>query len=964
MRRARLFAIVLLPLLLLSAPASLRADANAPTLEQMRLLERLPPAQRELLRRALSEGASAAPLTAPAEKAAQDARDVQPAPGAARQPTETTNEQAPTRLRAGDTVLIRFREAATDEGSRASAQEQTEPAPSPEERAARREEEAARERLRTARLPDEPLFELDQFGAVTINNVGRFALAGLSEAEAAARLAAEPAFRGLDVEVQRLALEPELERFGHDLFDSVPRTFAPAEDIPVPADYVMGPGDTVVVQLLGKDNQQYELVVTRDGTLLFPGIGPINVAGMPFTELRREVSRRVERQFIGTQASVTLGRLRSIRVFVLGDVVRPGSYTVSSLSTLTNALFASGGVKPIGSLRNIVLKRRGAVVGSLDLYDLLLHGDTRADRRLSPGDVIFVPPAGPIVGIGGQVRRPALYELKDEATLAELVAMAGGLLPDADRSSVRVERVSEGAGRSVLDVDLVAEERMRVQGGDVVRVYAVPERLERSVRLAGWVERPGVHEWRPGLRLSDLLPSLDWLRPEADVHYVLVTRERAEDRQLELVSADLAQALAHPGGAHDLELAPHDEVRVFGRQEDRAALIGPLLERARRDASPSRPWREVSVGGSVHHPGRYPWWPGMTVTDLIRAGGGLTERAYTLEAELSRFAVVDGTLQAQRHALLQLDPERPLSAEAALELEAHGRYAVIDRELETGRGDPRSRAPPGPAQGSTMPLQPHDRLVVRRVPQWGDEATIEILGEVRFPGRYPIMPGERLSQVLARAGGLTESAYARAAVFLRESVRQREQDYIEQLVAQLERDLALVRNEGPEIGVPKQEAVGEGTALLRQMRAAQATGRMVVDLEAVADARDDYDVVLQAGDKLVIPQRPDDVTVIGEVYYPTSHVYVDGRTRDDYVRKSGGITERGNKSAVYVVHADGSVSPPRRWFESDLAVGPGDTVIVPIKVDRVGNLKLFTDISTILFQLSVTAAALNSAGVF
>src|SRR5690606_7397998 len=371
-----------------------------------------------------------------------------------------------------------------------------------------------------------------QFGAITINNVGRFTLAGLSEAEAAARLAAEPAFRGLEVEVTRLPLEPEIERFGHELFEAVPPTFAPVEDIPVPADYVMGPGDTVVVQLLGKENVQHELAVTRDGTLLFPGIGPINVAGLSFTELRREVNRRVERRFIGTQASVTLGRLRSIRVFVLGDVTRPGSYTVSSLATLTNALFASGGVKPIGSLRDIQLKRRGKVVARLDLYDLLLRGDTRGDARLAPGDVIFVPPAGATVGIGGRVQRPALYELKDETSLAELLDMAGGLLPDADRRAVRIERVVQGVGHSVLNVDLAREAAVRLQDGDVVRVYALPERRERAVRLVGWVQRPGEHEWRPGMRLSDLVPSLGLLRPGADLNYALVTRERAEDRQL------------------------------------------------------------------------------------------------------------------------------------------------------------------------------------------------------------------------------------------------------------------------------------------------------------------------------------------------------------------------------------------------------------------------------------------------
>jgi len=253
---------------------------------------------------------------------------------------------------------------------------------------------------------------------------------------------------------------------------------------------------------------------------------------------------------------------------------------------------------------------------------------------------------------------------------------------------------------------------------------------------------------------------------------------------------------------------------------------------------------------------------------------------------------------------------------------------------------------------------------VRRVPHWDEEGMVEILGEVRFPGRYPIARGERLSQVIERAGGFTRAAYPRAAIFLRESLRQREQEHLEQLIAQLEQDLALVGAEGPEIGVRKDSALREGEVLLRQMRAARATGRMVVDLAAVMNPEDDYDVTMQDGDRLIIPQRPDEVTVLGEVYHPTSHVYVPGRTVDDYVALSGGATERAHRRATFVVHADGSVTPPRGWFADAASVGPGDTVIVPVKIDRVSNLKLFTDISTILFQLSVTAAALDSIGVF
>lgn len=919
-----LFCWRLILAVLFAAPSALLYGATSlvPTPEQLQLLKQLPPAQRDLLLKALKEEVLGA-KPSPTDDAEEQEKDGKQAGPEKEEPFERV-----VRLQAGDTLLISFKpiEKPAVDPKRESEREA---ALSQEEKAVQREQRREQERLRQALLPPEPVFVLDQFGALTINNIGRFVLAGLNESEAAERLAAEPAFSGLRVRVKRLPIEPELKRFGLDLFTGVPKTFAPAADIPVPADYVVGPGDTVVVQLVGKENAEHQLVVTRDGMLLFPGIGPLAVAGMKFSQLQKELSRRVERQFIGTHASVTLGRLRSIRVFVLGDVVRPGSYTVSSLSTLTNALFASGGVKPIGSMRDVQLKRSGEVVARLDLYDLLLRGDTRGDARLLPGDVIFVPPVGPVVGVSGRVRRPAFYEIKDEKSIEDLIGMAGGLLPDALARSGRLDRVSEKGSRSVISLDLTQPDgqNVRLQDGDIVRVFAVAERVTQSVTLSGWVLHPGNYQWQPDMRLSDLIPSLNALRPQADIHYALVKRERPADRYLELLGVDPASALQNPRSDQDILLAPQDEVRVFGVQEDRAALLRPLLERARLTSSPVNPAREVGVDGAVHHPGRYPWSAAMTVSDLINAGGGLTERAYTLEAELTRYTVANGKSRAQTRQLIRLVPGNDNS-------------------------------------GAQLKLQPYDQLVIRRTPQWEEEGTVEIVGEVRFPGRYPIAPGERLSDVLRRSGGMTDTAYPRAAVFLRESVRQREQDYLDRLATQLERDLVVFRTEGPEVGVRKDTALLEGEALLRQMRATKATGRMVIKLEDVVADNGGYDIVMQPGDKLVIPPRPDEVTVLGEVYYPTSHVYARGLTRDDYVQQSGGVTERGNKRAVYVVHADGSVSPPSGWFGDDVSVGPGDTVIVPVKVDRIGNLKLFTDISTILYQLAVTAAALHSINVF
>ncbi len=843
------------------------------------------------------------------------------------------------RLKPGDTVLLRFdteppaqtrRDARPPGGVNLPPPVPT-PAPataentlSPEERL-RREEQR---RLRKALLPSKQVFMLDSSGALVLEHIGRMVLAGLSEEEAAARIAAEPALAGLYVSLRLLPIEPELKPFGHDIFSGTPKTFMPATDIPVPPDYVVGPGDIVMLQMYGKDSAEHELMITREGMLPFPGIGPIPVAGKKFSQMQKELQERARRQLIGTRVSVSLGRLRAIRVFVLGEVERPGSYTVSGLATLTNALLASGGIKRHGSLRNVQLKRGGQTIANMDAYDLLLRGDNQADARVMAGDVIFVPPAGPTVGVGGRVRRPAIYELKNEKTMSDVLQLAGGLLVDADTGAVQVERVTPTRTRAVEggDLDDPAVRDMPVRDGDIVRIYPIQKRLDEAVTVEGHVARPGSRAWRSGMRLTDALPSLTALRPEADARYLLIMRPNRAEGTTELQGADLLAALEAPASDVNVALAAGDTVRVFDRREDRATLLRPMLEHARASTAPGRPMREVTIEGAVHHPGRYPWAPTMRVTDLLKAAGGLTDQAYTLEAELTRRFTVDGRAREQARQLVDLS--------AAL------------------KGGEKDAA-----------LEAYDQLVIRRIPKWAEEGTVEIVGEVQFPGKYPIARGERLSRILQRAGGLTTYAYPKGAIFLRDSVRQREQEYIERMTAQLERDLGVFATAGPELGVKKEVALAEGQALLQQMRAAKATGRMVINVEALLDVREGYDIVVQPGDKLVIPQRPDEVTVLGEVYYPTSHLHVAENSRDAYIRLSGGVTERGNKRAIYVVHADGSVSPPRRWFANHIDVGPGDTVIVPLKVDRVSNLKLFTDISTILFQLAVTTAALDAIGV-
>lgn len=805
------------------------------------------------------------------------------------------------RIFGGETILLRFSARPDEAGLEAKAMTK-----------------------RDVRIPDRTLFVLDNGGGLTLGNVGRIPLAGLSEREAAERIEAEPAFAGLAVTFKILPLEQEVKPFGYDLFSGKQEALRAVTGVPVPDNYVLGPGDTVLVQLFGKENVEYELPVTRNGMLLLPSIGPVPVSGLTFSQLQREIRNRIATQLIGVKASVTLGKLRSIRVFAMGDVEQPGSYVISGLSNMTNALFASGGVKTIGSLRNIQLKRDGKTIARLDLYDLLLKGDMRSNVRLLPGDVIFIPPVGQTVTVDGQVRRPAIYELKGERTVAELVEMAGGYAPGALLQEASIERFSSSGARIMVAIDLSQPggREMPVRDGDIISIPSVSGQLENIVSLYGHVQRPGIRQWFKGMRMTDLIGGMRALLPGADSRYVLIKRENPHDRGIELLATDLNEALLGKGAADKL-LQPRDEVYVFDIHDDRSKVIDPLLDTMRYQARPGSLYKEATVSGMVHHPGRYPVSAEMRVSTLLKAAGGLTDSAYTLKAELTRFVVEQGERRVQQRMEIDIS-------------------AVI-------QGD----------EHSDIAVRPYDQIVVRRIPDWTDQGRFEISGEVRFPGTYPIERGEKLSDLLRRAGGLTEDAYPKGAVFVRESIRLREQEQINRLASRLEQDLATISVEGRDIGKDKDKALMEGEVLLGQMRKARALGRMVIRLDAILENREAFDITLQPGDKLFIPHQYEDVIVMGEVYHPTSHLYHSKFDVNDYIRLSGGVNEKGNKRMIYVVHVDGSVVQSKK-----ARIGPGDVIVVPFKLDRISSHQLMVDVSQVLYQLAITAASLKVLDVF
>ncbi|PCJ23166.1 MAG: hypothetical protein COA96_12370 [SAR86 cluster bacterium] len=827
----------------------------------------------------------------------------------------------------------------------------------------------------------------------------------------------------------------ELKQFGYELFAGSPTTFAPATDIPVPTNYIMGPGDTVILQLYGQQNVTHELVITREGMLLFPQIGPIAVAGLNFSELREQINEIVSTQLIGQRAAVTLGALRSIRIFVLGEAFRPGSYTVSSLSTMTNALFVSGGITNVGSLRKVQLRRQGVTIAELDLYDLLLRGDTSADQRLLPDDVLFIPTVGSSVAISGDVIRPAIYELKDEETAEEVLALSGGLLPTAFPRASKIERINAQGLRTVIDVDLSSDSgrQSQIRNGDRIEINSVLDQLENVVLIEGHLQRPGGFQWREGIRVSDVIPSISALLPNPDLQYALVVRQQPQTRMSVVHKLALGDAISNPGSAADLELQANDRIVTFGSTVGRGENLRGLLGELNSQASFNNPAALISVAGNVRFPGEYPYLEGMSVGDIVNSAGGMLENsdekyallvrkrdnqgAITVEdaivnalsinsaksvnrgdallvfaANASRVGLLGAVIEqlksqsdskersrvVRASGQVRFPGEYPLYedmtveglvraaggyTESALATEAElTRYFVqagAGRQIDHLNVDLQSNG----ALGQNLRLAEFDNLVVRQLPNWTEAESITISGEVISPGTYSIAKGDSLSSVLQRAGGLTAYADPNASILLRATLRERERELLEQYQAELQSDIAAVALE--EAGDDQAEVLAVGENLLSQVENVEPLGRLVIDLPGLLAGAMEEDVIIRNGDQLFLPRTRQEVSILGEVNFPTSHLFNSNLSVADYIDLSGGLTQRSDAGRTYIIKANGQVvsySSSRWFFQREEVLAAGDTIVVPFDVEPTNYLVTWTSVSTILFNLATSVLAIESVG--
>lgn len=778
----------------------------------------------------------------------------------------------------------------------------------------------------------------------------------------------------------------QLRRFGTDIFQNGTGNFDELPmDMPVGPEYVLGPGDGVSIDLWGGVSQRLQRVVDREGRLALPEVGAVEVTGRSLGDVQRMVQSVLRTQFRDVQADISLSRLRTVRVYVVGDVQRPGAYDLSSLSTPLNAVYQAGGPTARGSLRILQHYRGKQLVQNIDVYDLLLHGVRTGMQGLQPGDTVLVPPLSAEVTIEGMVRRPAIYELNGEKNLAEVLELAGGVLQAGTLRHVDVERVEAHLSRAMLRLDIPennnqasvtkALEDFQIQDGDKIKISPILPYADKTVYLDGHVFRPGKYAYRDGMKVSDLIKSYNEVLPEPYKKHAEIIRLNAPDYTPSVLAFDLDDALS--GKDQDLVLKPFDTVRVFGRFDFEDAP-------------------EVTVSGEVRDPGDHVTNGATYLRDAVYLAGGTTSDALLSDAQVFR-KTTDGKLKvlsvnlskalagdAADNILLQpkdrlfihknLVKVDPPTVKVEGEVARPGKYPLGDGmtaadlvrlagglkrgaytqvadltryELQNGTNMagqhlsvPLAQALAGEAD-SDVRLHDGDVLTVRQVAGWHDlGATITVKGEVVHPGTYGIKEGERLSSILHRAGGLRGDAYPYGAVFERAQVRDLEEKSRAQLVTEVQAQGDALRQapaNDEDQKLAKQAALNQWQMTLERLQNTPPAGRLVIhiskDMKHWANSSSDIEV--RAGDTIYIPKRPSLVMVDGAVYNPTAVSFKPGKSAGWYLRQAGGPTNAANKKAVFVIRADGSVVGGSGGLFSGSAeqatLQPGDMVVVPEK---------------------------------
>ncbi|MCK8132682.1 SLBB domain-containing protein [Pseudoalteromonas sp. 2CM28B] len=806
--------------------------------------------------------------------------------------------------------------------------------------------------------------------------------------------------------------KPEIDEpkpFGYELFSGEPTTFTPSENALVPNDYIVGTGDTFTVNLYGTDTSSEEVEIDREGRLIIGKLEPVTVAGMQYSEVVKLIKAKVEKEMIGVQSFVSMGKARSIRIMVLGEAHLPGAYTVPALSSITHALFVSGGISEIGSLRNIQLKRAGKTIQSLDLYDLLIRGDSSADLILKPGDVVFIPPVGKQVTVQGEVRRAAVFELKERESAKDLIEMAGGFKGSAYPQKTIVERYTGNSFKTILQIDLTKPNVNYIaKNGDKLKVPSSSEELNDAVTLIGAVTYPGNYAWKQGDTVSNLFSSIKSdLLPVADYEYAILVRETNLKGDIEVHQFSPVKASTHLKG-EDIELQARDKVIIFSRfqskeEEEIALNTLALTEEQIQLRERMKMWTEyekqkfyefIDLDGKLDKElaeqvekeleeknkklspiaeilkqntelkedelsyfGRQRLLKPILAKLNQQAGNKSTLKVYAIRGEVYHPGLYPLPVNANiNKAITSAGGLKESAYIESAEItrftpENSGMLDHISLDLSKANSDSISK---------NFQIESKDSINIYPIPNWQKELKVSLYGEVKFPGEYDIRKGESLREVIERAGGFTQYSDSKAAVFTRENLRVQQQQQLDKLSEDLRRDIASksFNNSITDSSLSYEDM----NSLINDLAKVKAVGRLVIDLPAIVNGN--IDIPLENNDMLYIPSKQNSVNVVGEVNFSSSHIYDESLSYEDYIERSGGIKQRADEDRIYIIKASGLVKIPNNssWFAAEHAdlLEPGDTIVVPLNTEHVDNLTLWSTATQILYQMGIAVAAVGS----
>ncbi|MDB2543624.1 SLBB domain-containing protein [Woeseiaceae bacterium] len=803
----------------------------------------------------------------------------------------------------------------------------------------------------------------------------------------------------------------DLPIYGQFLFDGDYSTFAPTDNASVPNNYLMGAGDSLKVHMYGIEDLTLSLVVSREGMINFPELGELTIAGMTFIEVRDYIKSQVSAKMIGVEVSISIGRLRSINVFMAGEAKIPGTYSVSGLSTVSQLLFVAGGITDIGSLRNIEVRRSNKLITTFDLYELLIKGNAKDDIRLQSGDVVFIPTVKKTVYVDGSVRRPGKYELIDNESISTLIELTGGLQNRAYLKKISIERYDYKTDiPSIVNLDLTDNENLNFEiiDGDIIRIAEITNRLSNSVILRGAAKRPGKYGWYEGLRFSDILSSINIdFSNNFDMNKGLIVRRKSNSNyDIEVIDFSIKDAIESPMTKKDPLLNLYDEILIFSQGFNDDMLndievynpridIGHPLYSSGEDgeikdldtqAQISTDEERVIAESSLEDDAMKNQMSYMEYRvemyeakkkaeyDLINKG----KRRLLLKPILDKIKQQANLFERSKlvsiSGAVKVPGEYPLTHNATymdlIELAggykddafieaAEVRHTLVDMSGSLG-------VQTSNVDLTILPetkLEERDHLHIRSVKDWDARDTVILAGEVFYPGAYLISPNEPLSSVINRAGGFTNESFIEGAIFTRESIKEKEVKQLQVLGDNIRRDAAArsMTKESEDSSISSSEVEASIEALL----SSAIYGRLIIDIPRLMSGDSSSDIVLQDGDVLTIPKFTSAVTVVGEVRRAGSFVLQNNYSIDEYLQLAAGMTARGDKKEIYIIKADGSVKKNNKrsllsFDDGNNEIQVGDTIVVPIKSSYQTPLNLYSTVSQVVFQSIASIAAFST----